>query len=56
MPATEDCLLPPWAAGRLCPHPIGFALLISKQTFQEQAAFAATRPCVNNGHIRFFIS
>src|SRR5258707_4388924 len=39
MPATEDCLLPPWAGvpGRLCPHPTGFALLISKQTFQEQA-------------------
>jgi hypothetical protein len=38
MPATEDCLLPPWAgiASRLRTHPTSLALLISEQTFQEQ--------------------
>src|SRR6195256_1213003 len=37
--ATQDRLLPPWAgiASRLRAHPTGLALLISEQTFQEQA-------------------
>src|SRR3979409_1265906 len=32
-PATQDCLLPPWAgiASRFRAHPTGLALLISKQ-------------------------
>src|SRR5438270_3465132 len=36
---TQNCLLTPWAriASRLCAHPAGLALLISEQTFQEQA-------------------
>src|ERR1700720_2739564 len=39
IPTTQDCLLPPWAwiASRLRAHPTGLALLISEQTFQEQA-------------------
>src|SRR5206468_3352040 len=39
IPATQDRLLPPWAgiASRLRAHPTGLALLISEQTFQEQA-------------------
>src|SRR6266540_5442589 len=36
---TQNCLLTPWAriASRLRAHPAGLALLISEQTFQEQA-------------------
>src|SRR6266542_3318869 len=36
---TENRLLPPWAriACRFSAHPAGLALLISEQTFQEQA-------------------
>src|SRR5438445_479031 len=36
---TQNCLLPPraWIASRLRAHPAGLALLISEQTFQEQA-------------------
>src|SRR3981189_2123309 len=36
---TQNRLLPPWAgiASRLRAHPTGLALLISEQTFQEQA-------------------
>src|SRR5438067_11527778 len=36
---TQNRLLPPWAriASRLRAHPAGLALLISEQTFQEQA-------------------
>src|SRR5437763_16976497 len=36
---TQDRLLTPWAriASRLRAHPTGLALLISEQTFQEQA-------------------
>src|SRR5437762_13502497 len=36
---TQNCLLTPWAriASRLRAHPTGLALLISEQTFQEQA-------------------
>src|SRR6202790_3028769 len=39
IPATQDRLLTPGAgiAGRLRAHPTGLALLISQQTFQEQA-------------------
>src|SRR3982075_619809 len=39
IPATQDRLLPPRAgiASGLRAHPTGFALLISEQTFQEQA-------------------
>src|SRR5665213_650374 len=39
IPATQDRLLPPRAgiASRLRAHPTGLALLISEQTFQEQA-------------------
>src|SRR6266446_4790983 len=40
IPATQDRLLPPWAriARGLRAHPTGLALLVSKQTFQEQAS------------------
>src|SRR5712691_2219098 len=40
IPATQDRLLPPWAriARGLSAHPTGLALLVSKQTFQEQAS------------------
>src|SRR5207342_1798072 len=40
IPTTQNCLLSPWAriACRFRAHPTGFALLISKQTFQEQAS------------------
>src|ERR1700688_5170410 len=36
---TQNRLLPPWAriTSRLRAHPTGLALLISEQTFQEQA-------------------
>src|SRR5205823_2129776 len=36
---TQNRLLPPWAgvASRFRAHPTGLALLISEQTFQEQA-------------------
>jgi len=39
IPTTKDRLLPPRAriASRLCAHPAGFTLFISKQTFQKQA-------------------
>src|SRR5436305_9576084 len=39
IPATEDRLLPPRAGIASClrAHPTGFALLISKKTFQKQA-------------------
>src|SRR6266436_5440760 len=39
IPTTKNCLLSPWAriASRLRTHPAGLALLISEQTFQEQA-------------------
>src|ERR1700747_2383107 len=39
IPATQDCLLPPWTriASRLRAHPTGLALLIAEQTFQKQA-------------------
>src|SRR5258708_1544602 len=39
IPTPQNCLLPPWAriASRLRPLPTGLALLISEQTFQEQA-------------------
>src|SRR5664279_3926988 len=39
IPTTKDRLLPPWAgiAGRLRAHPTCLALLVSEQTFQEQA-------------------
>src|SRR4030081_4053060 len=39
IPATQDRLLPPRAGIASClrAHPTGFALLISEQTFQEQA-------------------
>src|ERR1700739_1700745 len=38
IPATQDCLLPPWTriASRLRAHPTGLALLIAEQTFQKQ--------------------
>jgi hypothetical protein len=39
IPTPQNCLLPPWPriASRLRPLPTGLALLISEQTFQEQA-------------------
>jgi hypothetical protein len=39
IPATQDCLLPPWTriASCLRAHPTGLALLIAEQTFQKQA-------------------
>src|ERR1700688_4835291 len=43
---TQNRLLPPWAriTSRLRAHPTGLALLISEQTFQEQACIRRNTP------------